>query len=189
MKLLHIDSSILGEGSVSRQVSSAIASRVRTDNPGTETVYRDLAADPIPHLTQADWPFANPDAPLDDVREFLNADVIVIGAPMYNFTIPSQLKAWLDRILVKGETFRYSETGPEALAGGRRVIIAISRGGIYGAGTPMAAFEHLESYLRGVFSFIGIEPEFVVAEGVNYGPDQRSAAIDQALGTVSALAA
>ena len=73
---------------------------------------------------------------------------------MYNFTIPSQLKAWIDRILVAGETFRYSEAGPEGLAGGKRVIVAVSRGGHYAPGTPTEPLEHLETYLRAVFGFI-----------------------------------
>jgi FMN-dependent NADH-azoreductase len=108
---------------------------------------------------------------------------------MYNFTLPSQLKAWIDRIMVAGTTFRYTETGPEGLAGGMRVIIALARGGIYDAGSPAAALEHLESYLRGVFNFIGIEPEFVAADGLNFGPDQRQASLRAALGETVRLAA
>ena len=112
------------------------------------------------------------------LQEFLEADVVVIGAPMYNFTIPTQLKAWLDRILVAGKTFRYSEKGPEGLAGGKRVIVAVSRGGVYGAGTPAAAAEHAETYLRVVLGFVGItDPEFIIAEGIALGADQRAAAL------------
>jgi len=121
--------------------------------------------------------------------EFLGADTIVIGAPMYNFTLPTQLKAWLDRILVAGKTFRYTANGPEGLAKGRRVIIALARGGIYDAGSPAASLEHLETYLRGVFNFIGIEPEFVAADGLNISPEQRDASIQQALGQTVRLAA
>ena len=121
--------------------------------------------------------------------EFLAADTIVIGAPMYNFTLPTQLKAWLDRILVAGTTFRYTENGPEGLAGGKRVVIALARGGFYDAGSPASALEHLESYLRGVFGFIGIEPEFVAADGLAIGPEQRESAIAQALGETVRLAA
>ena len=105
--------------------------------------------------------------------EFLAADTIVIGAPMYNFTLPTQLKAWIDRIVVAGKTFRYTANGPEGLAGGKRVIVALARGGIYDEGSPAAALEHLETYLRGVFNFIGIEPEFVAADGLAIGPEQR----------------
>ena len=104
------------------------------------------------------------------LEEFLGADTVVIGAPMYNFTIPSQLKAWIDRIAVAGKTFRYTENGPEGLVGDKRVIIALARGGIYSEGSPARALEHLESYLRGLFNFVGIEPEFVVADGLGIEP-------------------
>jgi FMN-dependent NADH-azoreductase len=114
---------------------------------------------------------------------------VVIGAPMYNFTLPTQLKAWIDRILIAGKTFRYTESGPEGLAGGKKVIVALARGGIYSEGSPAAALEHLESYLRGVFNFIGIEPEFVIAEGLNLSPEQRESSISQALGETVRLAA
>ena len=108
---------------------------------------------------------------------------------MYNFTLPTQLKAWLDRILIAGKTFRYTENGPEGLAGGKRVIIALARGGFYNQGSPAAALEHLETYLRGVFNFIGIEPEFVAADGLAIGPEQRDQSIKQAIGDTVRLAA
>ena len=120
--------------------------------------------------------------------EFLGADIVVIGAPMYNFGIPSQLKAWIDRIAVAGKTFRYTATGPEGLAGNKRVIIAVSRGGFYGAGMPAAALEHVESYLRSVFGFLGItDVEVVVAEGLGIGPEQREKAMQGALQAVTQL--
>ncbi len=104
------------------------------------------------------------------LEEFLAADIVVIGAPDVHFTIPSQLKAWIDRIVIAGKTFRYGAAGAEGLAGGKRVIIAVSRGGFYGAGTPAAAMEHLETYLRGVFGFIGVtDLEIIVAEGLLVG--------------------
>jgi FMN-dependent NADH-azoreductase len=116
------------------------------------------------------------------LEEFLAADIVVLGAPMYNFTIPSQLKAWIDRILVAGKTFKYGTQGPEGLAGNKRVIVAISRGGIYGAGTPAAVGEHLETYLRWVFGFIGVaNPEFIAADGIQMGPEQREKALIGAL--------
>ena len=106
------------------------------------------------------------------LEEFLAADIVVLGAPMYNFTIPSQLKAWIDRILVAGKTFKYGAQGPEGLAGNKRVIVAISRGGFYGPGTPAAVGEHLETYLRWVFGFIGVaSPEFISADGIQIGPE------------------
>jgi FMN-dependent NADH-azoreductase len=115
---------------------------------------------------------------------------VVIGAPMYNFSVPSQLKAWIDRILVAGKTFRYGANGPEGLAGNKRVIIAISRGGLYGAGTQAAAAEHLETYLRTVFGFIGVtNPEIILAEGIQLGPDHREKALAGALEAATLLQA
>jgi len=108
---------------------------------------------------------------------------------MYNFTLPTQLKAWIDRIVVAGATFRYTEDGPEGLAKGKRVIVALTRGGIYSEGSPASALEHLETYLRGVFNFIGIEPEFVAADGLAIGPEQRETAIGLAIGETVRLAA
>jgi FMN-dependent NADH-azoreductase len=181
--ILHIDSSINGDNSASRAISRSIVDQVKGANWGEELVYRDLAADPLPHLTLD--AFADSSA----LDEFLAADVVVIGAPMYNFTLPTQLKAWIDRIVIAGRSFRYTENGPEGLAGDKRVIIALARGGIYSEGSPAAALEHLETYLRGVFNFIGIDPEFVVAEGINLGPEQRQSSLEVAIGETLKLAA
>jgi FMN-dependent NADH-azoreductase len=201
MKLLHIDSSVLGPHSVSRKVSAAIVDRLREATPGLQIVYRDLTTTPLSHLSGSHLAAAQGAAPeaalLQDLAagqavldEFLAADIVVLGAPMYNFTIPSQLKAWIDRILVAGKTFKYSAQGVEGLAGNKRVIIAISRGGFYGAGTPAAALEHLESYLRGVLGFIGIvNPEFITAEGVQVGPEHREKALASALQAATNLRA
>jgi FMN-dependent NADH-azoreductase len=180
--ILHLDASITGENSASRAISRSIVERLSSAS-AAEVVYRDLAAEPLPHLTL--------DAFGDSsvLYEFLAADTVVIGAPMYNFTLPSQLKAWIDRILVAGKTFRYTENGPEGLAGGKRVIIALARGGVYTPGSPASALEHLETYLRGIFNFIGIEPEFVAADGLNFGPEQREISIREALGESVRLAA
>jgi FMN-dependent NADH-azoreductase len=193
MKLLHIDSSVLGPHSVSRQVSAAIVDRLHRARPGLEIVYRDLATTPLahlsgPHLAAAQG--AAPDADLQQdltagqtvLEEFLAADIVVLGAPMYNFAIPSQLKAWIDRIVVAGKTFKYSERGAEGLAGNKRVIIAVSRGGYYGAGSPAAAGEYVETYLRWVFGFIGVTNlEFISADGVQVGPEHREKALAGAL--------
>ncbi|MGQ0684851.1 FMN-dependent NADH-azoreductase [Bradyrhizobium sp.] len=201
MKLLHLDSSVLGPHSVSRQVSAAIVDRLRQTTPNLDIAYRDLTATPLGHLTGlhlAAGQGAPPDASLrEDIAagqamldEFLAADIVVIGAPMYNFTIPSQLKAWIDRILVAGKTFKYGAQGVEGLAGNKRVIVAVSRGGHYGPDTPMAALEHLETYLRSVFSFIGISnPEFISADGIQIGPEHREKAVAGALRAASDLAA
>ncbi|WP_439367010.1 FMN-dependent NADH-azoreductase [Bradyrhizobium sp. DASA03005] len=199
MKLLHIDSSVLGPHSVSRQVSAAIVDRLRQATPSLEIVYRDLTQTPLAHLSGSHLAAAQgapapaelgPDlaASAAALDEFLAADIVVIGAPMYNFTIPSQLKAWIDRILVAGKTFKYGAAGPEGLAGGKRVIVAISRGGYYGAGSPAAALEHLESYLRGVFGFMGIHnAEFIIADGIQVGPDHREKALAGALQAATSL--
>lgn len=201
MKLLHVDASILGEGSVSRKVSAAFAESLAAADPGAEVTYRDLAAQPLPHLTPANLPGAHPlsamapgvNAERDEsekvLAEFLDADVVVIGAPMYNFGVPSQLKAWVDRILVPGKTFRYTESGPEGLAGGKRVILAISRGGKYGPASPAAGAEHAEAWLRTAFGFIGVSPQVVIAEGVNLGAESREAALTSAVGEALKLAA
>jgi len=181
--ILHIDASITGENSASRTISKSLVEQLSGAPGNAQIVYRDLAAEPLPHLTLDQFT----DSSVLD--EFLAADTVVIGAPMYNFTLPSQLKAWIDRILVAGKTFRYTENGPEGLAGGKRVIVALARGGFYGEGSPAAALEHLESYLRGVFNFIGIEPEFVAADGLNLGAEQRQQSISQALGQTLRLAA
>ena len=182
MTVLHIDASINGESSASRMISRSIVNRLDT-SAGGAIVYRDLTANPLPHLTL--------DAFTDSsvLDEFLAADTVVIGAPMYNFTLPTQLKAWIDRILVAGRTFRYTDNGPEGLATGKRVIVGLARGGFYGQGSPASALEHLETYLRGVFNFIGIEPEFVVAEGLSVSPEQRQESIKLALGETVRLAA
>jgi FMN-dependent NADH-azoreductase len=181
--ILHIDSSISGDNSASRAISSSIVEKLRRGHAGASIVYRDLAAQPIPHLTLDAF------ADTSVLDQFLAADTVVIGAPMYNFTLPSQLKAWLDRILIAGRTFRYTENGPEGLATGKRVIIGLARGGFYHAGSPAASLEHLETYLRGVFNFIGIEPEFVAADGLAIGPAEREQSIAHALGETVRLAA
>ena len=183
MTILHIDSSITGDASASRAISRSIVDRLRKHDKAAKIITRDLVADPLPHLT---LPSMNDQEVLN---EFLGADTIVIGAPMYNFTLPTQLKAWLDRVLIAGKTFRYTADGPEGLAGGRRVIIALARGGIYDAGSPAAALEHLETYLRGVFNFIGIDPEFVAADGLAISPEQRDISVRAALGETVRLAA
>jgi FMN-dependent NADH-azoreductase len=181
--ILHLDASINGENSASRTISRSIVDQFKAADPSSTVIYRDLAANPLPHLTLDAF------ADTSVLDEFFAADTIVVGAPMYNFTLPTQLKAWIDRLVVAGKTFQYGPNGPEGLAQGRRVIFALARGGFYNEGSPAAALEHLETYLRGVFNFMGIDPEFVAADGLAIGPEQREGAINQALGETSRLAA
>ncbi|EIM03412.1 FMN-dependent NADH-azoreductase [Rhodanobacter denitrificans] len=191
MKLLHIDSSALGGYSVSRQLTADIVAELKRSTPDANLHYHDLAAQPLPHWTPvADA--SDPAAVLGNqlLEEFLAADVVVIGAPMYNFAISSSLKAWLDRILVAGKTFRYTANGPEGLAGGKRVIVASSRGGIYSMDSAAAAMDFQEPYLRAAFAFIGIDDvEFVRAEGMAIGDEQKAAALKSAHGMIETLVA
>ncbi|QIK95332.1 FMN-dependent NADH-azoreductase [Sphingomonas sp. HDW15A] len=172
MTILHIDSSISGEDSVSRRLTRAIVGQLAKG----EVVYRDLAAQPLSHLTER-----GQDPGLLD--QFIAADTVVIGAPMYNFSIPTQLKAWLDRLAVAGKSFRYTESGPEGLLGDKRVIVALASGGVYEEGS---LFEHQKSYLKAFFNFIGIEPEFVSAFGIGMAPTE---ALERADAEILALAA
>ena len=178
MTTLHVDSSINGDESASRALTRSIVDSLASGN----VVYRDLAAEPLDHLTER-----GQDPHI--LEEFLAADTIVIGAPMYNFTLPTQLKAWIDRIVVAGKTFRYGPNGPEGLAGDKRVIVAIARGGFYDKGSPAAGLEFVESYLRGIFGFIGIVPEFVAADGLGTGPEHREQSLSAAMGQAVRLAA
>ena len=183
MTILQVDSSISGDNSASRQLTRSIVGQLKTSQGGQKVVYRDLAANPLPHLTFDAF------ADTSVLDEFLAADTVVIGAPMYNFTLPTQLKAWIDRLAIAGTTFRYTENGPEGLVKNKRVIIALARGGFYGDGSPAASLEHLETYLKGVFNFIGVQPEFVAADGLAIGPEQREQSISDALGETLRLAA
>lgn len=190
MKVLHIDSSALGSHSVSRGLTAAIVAELVREQPGVEVTYRDLAAQPIPHWSPvADA--ADPAAVLGSavLEEFLAADVIVIGAPMYNFSVPSALKAWIDRVAVAGKTFHYTANGPEGLAKGKRVVIASSRGGFYGQGTAAQSFDFQEPYLRAVLGFLGItDVEFVRAEGVNVSADHKIEALKTAQASIGVVA-
>jgi len=192
MKLLHLDSSALGASSVTRELSAAIVARWQDAVPGLTVDYRDLDNNPLPHLTGGVLGGADEAAAAESAAtmdQFLEADVVVIGAPMYNFTIPSQLKAWIDRILVAGKTFHYTAEGPEGLVKDKRVIIALARGGFYHEGSPAAGLEHVETYLRGAFNFIGVEPEFVAADGLAISPEHRASSIKEAIGETVRLAA
>lgn len=201
MKLLHIDSSILDANSVSRQLTRNIVDQWAAAHPGTEVSYLDLAQDTPSHLSAESLGFRIPaTGTLTDgqrrenavsealVSQFLASDVIVVGAPLYNFSIPSQLKAWIDRIAQAGRTFTYTASGPKGLAGGKTVIVASTRGGVYSTSEGGRAMEHQETYLQTVFAFLGItDVRFVRAEGVAMGDAKKAEALAEA--AVQALAA
>jgi len=179
MKLLHLDSSIQGEASASRAVTKAVVDRLNSIAHDLQVQYRDLAIAPIDHLTLMTLGGGGSLILMD---EFQAAGIIVIGAPLYNFTIPSQLKAWFDRIIIAGKTFRYTENGPEGLSNGKMVIVVLSRGGVYDSTNQLSDFEHAESLLRTMLSFIGIKnAQFIIAEGLALGEERRTIAIKSAL--------
>ncbi|MES2784008.1 MAG: FMN-dependent NADH-azoreductase [Pseudomonadota bacterium] len=202
MKLLHIDSSPLNGNSVSRQLTERMVAQWQDTHPGTMIEYLDLALNAPSHLSLDSLGFRT--APgtqgLTEVQkreneiserlvtQFLAADVVVVGAPMYNFSIPSQLKAWIDRVAQAGRTFKYTEKGPQGLAGGKTVIVASSRGGVYSTNPALAGLDHQESYLRTVFGFFGVtDIRFVRAEGVAMGEAAKAQALSAADVTIKAL--
>ena len=203
MKILHLDSSALGDHSVSRLLTAEVVEALKAQHPVTNVVYHDLTADPVAHLSSAHLA-AFQGAEINDaelgadlvrggeyIDELLDADAIVIGAPMYNFSIPSQLKVWIDRVVVAGRTFRYTENGPVGLVPhGKRVFIVTSRGGVYSNGSPAAPMDFNEPYLAGVLRHIGItDVRIIRAEGVNLGPDARDRSIDRARDQIANLTA
>ena len=182
MNILHLDSSVLGHNSASRALTAAIVARLLRDAPSALVKHRDLAGEhALPHLDGASLAKSDPTEAARSTRamdDFLAADVVVLGAPMYNFGIPSQLKAWIDRVAVAGKTFRYTAEGPQGLAGGRKVIVAATYGGLHPAESGR---NFVEPYLRQVFGFLGIDDvEFVTAEGLNMSPELRSQALEAA---------
>ena len=191
MKLLHIDSSPLGSASISRELSRRTVAAWTASHPATTVEYLDLALDAPSHLNMDSLgfklgidaaqltPAQKRENALSEqlVSQFLGADVLVIGAPMYNFTIPSQLKAWIDRIAQAGRTFRYTPNGPEGLAKGKTLIVVSTRGSMY-AGLPAELVDHQESYLKTVFGFVGItDVRIVRAEGVAMGEHGKARAL------------
>jgi len=198
MKILHIDSATTGKDSVTRELTAAVISHLTAKNPDASVAVLDLAANPIPHLDEASTgalrlpPEAHDEAmkaaapkELAVVQQFMDHDVVVIGAPMYNFSLPSQLKSWLDRLGVPGVSFTFTETGPKGLAGGRRVIVASSQGGMYENGDPA---EHQESLLKVFLGFIGVENiEIIRADKIGFGPDARAASVAAAKEEIAKL--
>ncbi len=199
MNILHIDSSVTGEKSVSRPLTKDVVTKLKSLHPDAKVVYRDLAAEPLQHYTAVLRQFgADYDGTPEQkheletgkkiLEEFQAADTIVIGAPMYNFSIPSQLKAWVDMLAVPGVTFRYTSAGPEGLLGGRKIIIVSTRGGAYGPGSPYEAADFQEKYLKTVFGFLGIKDfEVIRAEGIGGGPEKTAAAVEAAKQEINKL--
>ncbi|XHS79222.1 FMN-dependent NADH-azoreductase [Burkholderiaceae bacterium UC74_6] len=204
MNILHLDTSLAADASASRQLTQQIVANLAPVHPTARVRYRDLVAEQIPHLTGAIAAGFRGPALAEDtdtsaafeharsetlVSEFLESDLIVIGAPMYNFSVPSQLKAWMDRIAQPGRTFRYTSDGPVGLAGGRRVVVASTRGGMYSAGAA-AGMDFQESYLRAFFGFLGITDVHVVrAERLTKGAELREQSLAEASAAVAALVA
>ncbi|MBB3003991.1 FMN-dependent NADH-azoreductase [Paraburkholderia tropica] len=195
MKILHIDSSILEQGSASRLLSEAIVNELRAVIPSAAVEYRDLVADAIPHLDgaiasgfrQLSGASVSVPAGIEHARsealvsEFLLSDIIVLGVPMYNFSVPSQLKTWIDRVAQPGRTFKYTENGPVGLSGNKAVIVASTRGGLYSSG-PWQSLDFQEAYLTAMFGFLGIKNvKFVRAELLSKGPELRNQGIQNAL--------
>ena len=193
MQLLHIDSAITGDQSVSRQLTAQTVATWVAVHPGTQVQHLDLAVNAPAHLSADALGFRTGQAAATEaqrqenavsealVSQFLAADVVVIGAPLYNFTIPTQLKAWIDRVAQGGRTFKYTEQGPVGLAGGKTVIVVLSRGGVYSTSEGGRAMEHQESYLKVIFGFMGVTDVTIVrAEGVAMGPDAKAAAMEAA---------
>ncbi|NNP71658.1 FMN-dependent NADH-azoreductase [Acinetobacter defluvii] len=188
MNVLHIDSSILGDASISRQLSQAIITQLQQQNTDLNVEYLDLAAHPIPHLTAEILMGQNAEqSQLNEklIQQYLNADIVVIGAAMYNFGLASTLKAWIDRISVAGKTFKYTENGSIGLAGDKKAYIASSRGGIYGENNPM---DFQEGLLTTVLNFTGVtDIQIIRAEGVNMGAELKDKAIEEALNRIKTL--
>ncbi|MBY6241883.1 FMN-dependent NADH-azoreductase [Methylosinus sp. Sm6] len=201
--LLHIDSSILAEGSVSRLLTAELVARFGREIPGLAITYRDVAASTPPILSSAHFfaraSGAEPDDPQlradlalgrELLDEFLAADIVVIGAPMYNFSVPTQLRAWIDHLVVPGRTFAYTPSGIQGLVSGKRIIVVSTRGNVYAGDVPRAPFDHQEAYLRTAFGNIGVSDlAFVRAEGVGLGEAQKGKAIEAARRDISALRA
>jgi FMN-dependent NADH-azoreductase len=198
MKILHIDSSVLGGNSASNALTAKVAAAWKSANPGVVIRHRDVGAEAPQHLSPSY--FAIGGTPEDQrsaaqtselklsdslIEEFLAADALIIGAPLYNFTIPSGLKAWIDRIVVAGKTFKYSAEGPVGLAGDKKVVIVATSGGKY-AESPID-LAHV-GHLKTVLSFLGMKDITVVrAAGLNIGPEVRAEAIAAAEAEIAGL--
>jgi FMN-dependent NADH-azoreductase len=199
-KLLAINSSAGSAESVSRILVDETIQQLRRQYSEATVMHRDLGAAPIPHLTTdtlagvrgtpATGAELGARALSDElIAELRSADIVVIGAPMYNFSVATSLRAWFDHVLRAGETFRYTEDGPEGLLGDKRVIVIETRGGLYSEGRAKA-LDFQEPYLRQLLGFVGIsEPTFIRAEKIGFGPDVREGAIADAKAQIAAATA
>ena len=204
MHILKIDSSFLEAHSASRELTAAIVAALASHHRDATITYRDLAGEDVPHVSTTALPSVHPAALPDDaltadglaarrtsdamLQEFLAADIVVIGAPMYNFFIPSQLKAWIDRIVIPGTTVRYTADGPEGAAGGKKIVVAIARGGVYPRDGSGPFPDYAEDYLRTIFRFLGIDDmSFIVAEGLSMGEAARAEALADAHAAIARL--
>jgi FMN-dependent NADH-azoreductase len=198
--VLIIDSAATGDSSVSRGLTRELEAILRGRGP-VRIVHRDVGTDPVPHLTaettpairgaEAETEAARDAVALSDelIAELKAADLVVVGAPMYNFGMASTLKAWFDHVLRAGITFRYSEAGPEGLVKGKKAIVVESRAGLYSSG-PSAPMDSQEPHLRTLLGFMGIDDvAFVRAEKLAFGPDAAAASIAEAVDQLRALAA
>ena len=198
--LLVINSSAAGTDSVSRVLVADAVAKLLAVEPDAQVTHRDLDAAPVPNLSSATLAgvrgtpktaaeFAARKLSDELIAELRAADTVVIGAPMYNFSISTSLRAWFDYVLRAGETFSYSEAGPQGLLGGKRVIVIAARGGLYSEG-PAQAVDYQEPYLRHLLGFIGItDITFVHAEKLGYGPEARDAALKSAKARNSVITA
>lgn len=198
MQLLHVDSAITGDQSVSRQLTARTVAAWQAAHPGTTVQYLDLAQQAPSHLSAQSLGFRTGQAAATEVErnenalsealvsQFLASDVIVIGAPLYNFSIPSQLKAWIDLVSVAGVTFRYGPNGAEGMLEHKRAIIVATAGGQH-AGQPSGR-AHAD-YLRLLLAFLGVsDVRVIAAEGLAMGPAVREPALAAARGQVAELA-
>ncbi|ATR82288.1 FMN-dependent NADH-azoreductase [Pseudomonas sp. HLS-6] len=197
-RVLIIESSARQNDSISRQLTRDFIAQWQSAHPTDAITVRDLAANPVPHLDETllgGWMKPQEQRSAEELKalqrsneltdELLAADVLVMAAPMYNFTIPSTLKAWLDHVLRAGITFKYTETGPQGLLTGKRAYVLTARGGIHAGG----ASDHQEPYLRQVMAFIGIhDVTFIHAEGLNMGGDFHDKGLNQAKAKLAAVA-
>ena len=199
---LYLNSSVRSTGSVSRQLSGEFIEKLKVAHPGAQVVTRDLAAHPLPHLSESmvGAYFTPPEQRSDEqkqlikqsdevVAELMAADIVVVGAPMYNFSVSSTLKSWIDHVARAGVTFKYTETGPVGLVHGKKFVIFTSRAGVYSSG-PAQAMDFQETYLRGVLGFLGItDVSFVSAEGLAMGDEAVNSALANGRQAMDALIA